>query len=199
MTPLLTGVFASQISGHLDTFAPAGSYDALATYTVPAGGVSSVSFTGIPTDSTYSHLQIRYFIPSTPSAGDNIYMRLGNGSIDTGSNYAWHNITGYGGGSIGGSTESNVNLLRLLYQNITEAAAFPVVGVTDILDYSSPSKRKVVRTFIGRDANSSTSAWSAISFMSGLWNNTSPITTFNITYGGGNLPQNTIVSVYGVK
>jgi hypothetical protein len=199
MTPLLTGVFASQISGHLDTFSPTGSYDALATYTVPSGGVSSVTFGAIPTDGQYSHLQIRYFIPSTPSAGDNIYMRLGNGSIDTSSSYAWHNIAGYGGGSIGSSAESSVTLMRLLYQNITEAAAFPVSGVVDILDYASTTKTKVVRTLTGRDANSTTSAWSVISLMSGLWNNTSPVTTFNITYGGGNLPQNTIVSVYGVR
>ena len=195
--PIL-GIVASSTRQGL---APAvtGSYDALATYTVPSGGVSSISFSGLPTGGQYSHLQIRYFIPSTPSAGDNIYMRLGNSFIDSSNSYAWHNITGYGGGSISSVAETNVNLLRLLYQNITEAAAFPVSGVVDILDYASTAKTKVVRNLTGRDANSATSAWSAISFMSGLWNNTNAITTFNITYGGGNLPQNTIVSVYGVR
>jgi hypothetical protein len=195
--PIL-GIIASSTRQGLAPVAT-GSYDALATYTVPSGGISSITFAGFPTGGQYQHLQIRYFIPSTPSAGDNIFMRLGNSSIDTGNSYAWHNITGYGGGSIGASAETSVNLLRLLYQNITEAAAFPVSGVVDILDYASTAKTKVVRNLTGRDANNATSAWSAISFMSGLWNNTSAMTTFNITYGGGNLPQNTIVSVYGVK
>ena len=194
--PIL-GIIASSFAR--DTFTPTGSYDALATYTVPSGGVSSVTFAGLPTGGQYQHLQIRYFIPSTPSAGDNIFMRLGNSSIDTGNNYAFHNIAGYGSGGVAATAESSTNIMRLLYQNITEAAAFPVSGVTDILDYASTAKTKVVRTLIGREANSTSNARGVVSLMSGLWNNTSPITTVNITYGGGNLPENTIVSVYGVK
>jgi hypothetical protein len=195
--PIL-GVIASSIQKGTP-FTATGSYDALASYTVPSGGVSSIVFSGFPVNGLYQHLQIRYFIPSTPSAGDNIFMRLGSSSIDTGTNYSWHSLTGFGSGSISSSNEVSVNLLRLLYQNITEAAAFPVSGVVDILDYASTVKTKVVRNLTGREANSTTSAWSVVSSMSGMWNNTSALTTLSIAYGGGNLPQNTRVSIYGVK
>ena len=40
-----------------------GSYDALAVYTVPSGGASSITFAGIP-QSGYQHLQLRMFAKS---------------------------------------------------------------------------------------------------------------------------------------
>ena len=57
MSPNL-GIIATSISGHLFTFSLVGNYDALATVTVPSGGLSSITFAGIPTTG-YSHLQIR--------------------------------------------------------------------------------------------------------------------------------------------
>jgi len=58
MSPIL-GIYASQITGHLNPFTPTGSYDALASYTVPSGGASTITFAGIPTGGQYTHLQLR--------------------------------------------------------------------------------------------------------------------------------------------
>jgi hypothetical protein len=68
MTPLLTGVFASQISGHLTPpYTLTGNYDALGTVTVPSGGLSSVTFAGIP-QTGYSHLQVRIMAVTNTTA-----------------------------------------------------------------------------------------------------------------------------------
>jgi hypothetical protein len=192
---LILGILAQSASA----IGGANSYESIITTTLTSSQ-TYVDFSGLDTSAAdYKHLQIRYFIPSTPSAGDNIYMKLGSGSIDSGSNYAWHNIAGYGGGSASASAESGVTIMRLLYQNITEAAAFPVSGVTDILDFASTSKTKVVRTLIGREANNVTSAWSVVSLMSGLWNSTNAVKNLRIAYGGGQLPINTKIAIYGIK
>jgi hypothetical protein len=127
-------------------------------------------------------------------------MKLGSGSIDSGSNYSYHNITGYGsGGTPTGNNEYNITFMRLLYQNTTESAAYPVSGVTDILDFSSTAKTKTVRTLIGREANSTTGGWSVVSLMSGLWNSTSAVKNLRIAYGGGSLPAGTKIAIYGIK
>ena len=92
MSPNLV-IIASSISGHLFTFTLVGNYDALATVTVPIGGLSSVTFAGIPTTG-YSHLQVRAIVRDTGSSyGYNVRLRF-NG--DSGSNYTSHNIEGNG-------------------------------------------------------------------------------------------------------
>ena len=64
---------------------PVGAYDALATVTVGSGGVSSITFAGIPTG--YKHLQIRQIAKST-NTGGYILLRPNNDSTYT--NFYWH-------------------------------------------------------------------------------------------------------------
>jgi hypothetical protein len=90
MSPILTGVIASGISGHLTPpWSPEGAYDALATVTLSTA-TASIEFAGIP--SGYKHLQIR-FIARSDYAGyaDGIKFQF-NG--DTGSNYSDHSLYG---------------------------------------------------------------------------------------------------------
>lgn len=201
MTPLLTGVFASQISGRLNPFISTGSYDALATYTVPSGGVSSITFDGIPTDGQYKHLQVRYWLPSTPTAGDSIYIQFGNGSIDTGSNYSFHGLYGYNGTNVVGSTgQVNSTRIETHYSANTTSIDAPFTGVVDILDYASNSKNKTSRSLSGHQFNSNASVgFSTMWLVSGNWRNLNPINSFKLAFGGGNLPQHTKVSIYGIK
>jgi len=80
MSPLLTGVLASQISGHLNTFTLTGAMDALATVTVPSGGVSSITFSALP-QTGYSHLQLRSFILSSSTASSGTLLLNGTGGV----------------------------------------------------------------------------------------------------------------------
>ena len=84
MTPIIKGIVASGISGHLiPPYSPTGSYDALAVYTVPSGGASSIIFAGIP-QSGYQHLQLRGIVranDTNPVGNNNLAMQIGRAHV----------------------------------------------------------------------------------------------------------------------
>ena len=57
------------------------------------------SFSSIP--NTYKHLQIRGIARSSRNDQNGSFanVQVGNGTVDTGSNYSWHFINGYGSGT----------------------------------------------------------------------------------------------------
>ena len=71
-------------------------FEPIATVSVGSGGASSIEFTSI--SSAYQHLQIRGLLRSTTASSglDDVRLRLGNSSIDTGNNYAAHQLEGNG-------------------------------------------------------------------------------------------------------
>jgi len=163
-----------------------GSYDSLATVTVPSGGVTSVTFAGIP--SGYKHLQIR----GTTAGSINSFADITFNS-DTGNNYAFHDIYGDGAsaGAEAATTRANIPL-----------SALPIVTsvfnafVADILDYTSTNKNKTLRALSGRDTNGG----GAMYLISGLWYATpTAITSITITARSGNIAQYSSFALYGIK
>lgn len=186
----ILGIYASQISGHLYD-GPYGAYDALASIAVGSGGVSSVSFNGIP--SGYKHLQVRGILRSSyvPS---NTNIRLTFNS-DTANNYAAHDLTGNGSSATAGSESSNssIGIARGAYDGLT-AGVFTAF-VIDILDYANTSKYKTTRTLMGYESNSE----GQVGIRSGLWQSTNAVTSMNIFSNVGNLTQYSSFALYGVK
>jgi hypothetical protein len=194
MTPLLTGVFASQISGQLTPpFTPTGSYDFLASYTVPSGGVSSVTFDGIP--STYSHLQIRAIGRGGNADVQTTYTLRFNG--DSSSSYSYHRLIGTGSSasSSGGGSSAEIYLYNGLGGTSAGTNIFGT-SIWDILDYASTVKNKTVKYLGGIDNNGS----GGIGLGSGAWFNTSAVSSIRLaTDGGSNITQFSQFSLYGVK
>jgi hypothetical protein len=184
--PIL-GIYASQISGKLY----ANSYDALATTTIGAGGAGSVVFNSIP--STYQHLQIRYSVRSAYAAGSDIVLARANG--DSGNNYAAHRL--YGDGSTVGAQGFTPQTYFLGPDCPAASSGANIFGSGnfDILDYANTNKNKTMRALGGRDENGSGYVW----LNSGLWINTGAITSLTVFCGNGNLVQNSIISLYGIK
>ena len=189
---LLNGILESQKSGHLYTLA--GSYDALASVTVPSGGLASVTFAVIPTG--YTHLELRGNVRSSSSNGTDgvgLYMRF-NG--DTAGNYAYHRLLGNGSAASASAASSTSN------PEMTTVSASGVTAnvyagfVCTILDYANIYKYKTVRTLGGYDANGA----GYIELASDLWQNTAAITSFNIYDGiGTGFAQYSSFALYGVK
>ena len=200
MTPLLTGVFASQISGHLNPFTPTGSYDALATYTVPSGGVSSITFAGLPTGGQYTHLQIRFLAQDTRATyyiGD-MYARFNSSSTG----YAYHFLYGNGSSAVADQSTNQPEIYIGTGSIGTTTGGTFGVGVMDILDYASTSKYRTTRTLMGEDHNGTgggNSLGGRVTLASGLWQDTNAINQITIYGGSGNLAQNSQFSIYGVK
>jgi hypothetical protein len=189
MTPIL-GIMASGMSGNL--WAPGKDFDSIATVTV-SSPVSSISFTSIP--STYRHLQIRAIARGTVAQGE--MQTFYQFNSDTGSNYAYHLLRGNGTAAFADGAGSAANTsAQTRYSAANATSGIFGAGITDILDYANTSKNKTVRNLGGVDANGSGQVY----FTSGLWVNTSAITSIYIGINdGGNFAQYTQFALYGVK
>ena len=185
------GIYASQISGHL--WAPAGAYDALATVTVPSGGVASVTFSGIP--SGYKHLQIRYIARSDNANNVNSGTGIQFNS-DSGSNYSSHAVDGDGSTAGTVAYPSQTYMFNFLTAGGNATSNVFGAGIIDVLDYASTNKYKTLRALNGIDNNGS----GIVRLTSGLWMSTSAVTSIFIDNRGGNLySQYSTFSLYGVK
>ncbi len=198
--PIL-GTVASQFAGK-----PFSSFESIATYTVGSGGESTITFSSIP--QTFAHLQIRGILQgSRPGPQPSGYGTLRFNS-DTGSNYRDHIL----GTSIN-ETPANLyaateGLGTFLYLSaIPGVAAAPFFGtfITEILDYRSTNKNKVLRTIEGIETNASTINGynaSSVSFKSGLWmNSANAITSITVEALGTGSPfkQYSQLALYGIK
>ena len=181
MSPIL-GIYASQITGHLNPFISTGSYDAITSYTVGAGGIATVTFSGIP--SGYKHLQLRI----TASCGTNqSAFNITINSDTTNSNYRYHLMGGDGAIAIQTANNRNMGVIRNNYLSGT---------VVDLLDYNSSNKYKTLRCLSGVDQVSA----GFIAFSSNLWMNTNAITSISLTENSGtNFTQYSNFALYGVK
>jgi hypothetical protein len=181
---ILPGILSSQISGHLFTLT--GSYDALATVTVGAGGTTAVTFAGIP--SGYKSLQIKVMTLFTNARMDILF----NG--DTGANYSYHLVQG-DGASTYTEAGASTNSIKVWPNGNTSTSGIPNVAIIDVLDYANVSKNKTARILNGFDQNGS----GIISLNSGSWYNTSAINAITILPNTGSFAQYSQISLYGVK
>ena len=170
---------------------PPTNYESIATVTLGAGGSSEINFTSIP--STYTHLQIRGIGRTTTSTtDDNVYMQF-NG--DTATNYAAHYL--YGNGSsvfaLGVANQSTVVACRITGASSTSG----MFGTTvvDILDYANTNKFKTTRGLTGHDQNGS----GFIFLLSGLWRNTSAISSIRLYVSPNNIAQYSQFALYGIR
>lgn len=171
----------------------AGAFEHIETITVGAGGAANITFSSI--SGTYKHLQLRTLARDTTTnyPDGTAVMFLNN---DTATNYSYHYILGSGttASSSGGANQGLV--LGGLLSTASSLSNVFGVGVVDILDYSSTSKFKTVRTLGGMDNNGNGST----SLTSTAWRSTSAITSIRISSNaGGNLAQYSSFSLYGVK
>lgn len=192
MAPVL-GIWASSFNSR--TFQPTGSYDALATYTVPSGGVATVEFAGLPTGGQYQHLQIRALARDTYAASDYDACNMTFNS-DTSSVYAKHYLYGNGSSAGAGGAGSQSNFYGPICNHSSSTASAFAGTVIDILDFASSAKFKTVRILGGVDLNGSGVEY----FMSGLYQSTNPLNSIKLTaFGSSNFAQYSQFSLYGVK
>lgn len=166
------------------------SYESIATTTVGAGGSSTITFSSIP--STYTHLQIRALFGAS-SSGQAYSV---NFNSDTGSNYSYHYLAGQGSSAFTGAS-INRTFTLLTDTSGSGVTTSPTAFVMDLLDYTSTSKNKTMRTLIGNDANGS----GQIYLVSGLYFATpAAITSISIAgLSGATFTQYSSFALYGIK
>ena len=189
---LLNNVLAAFNSG---VAASTTSFESIATVTVGSGGAANVEFTSIGTD--WTHLQIRGILRSNFGSSGWEELKIQFNS-DTGSNYAWHYLSGNGStaSAVSGSSASGIRTISCFPSSGVTASVFGV-SVIDILDYRNTNKYKTVRFLGGGDANGS----GYVGLSSGLWQNTNAITSIKLTNWAGayDFVQYSHFALYGIK
>lgn len=167
------------------------SFESIATAT-GTGSSATITFSSIP--STFKHLQIRYVGRTDNSASSrNYYIRLNS---DSGANYAYHRL--YGDGSVVGAEGYASQTEAYCFSSMPGALAGTNtmgVAITDLLDYSSSTKNKTLRTLHAFDNNGSGN----INLSSGLWMSTSAVTSITIVMANGNWTTASTFALYGIK
>jgi hypothetical protein len=189
---LLNTVLGTLSSG---VAAATGSYESIATVN-GTGSSGTITFSSIP--STYVALQLRY-ISRNSAAGTGSGDVLLRFNSDSGSNYAFHYMTGNGSvaSSNGSATQTSIKLDNASTNN-GETSGNMTVGIIDIHDYASTTKYKTAREFQGNDNNGNSS--SICRLYSGLWMSTSAISTITLTLNlANNFTTASTFALYGIK
>jgi hypothetical protein len=161
------------------------TYTPIATQTL-SSATSNITFTSI--SSAYTDL-ILIVVPKT-STGDYLRFRVGNGSIDTTSNYSQTDLVG-NGSSAGSYKYSSNNLLSIQIESATPTAQFEANTILSLQNYSNSTTYK---SMLWRTNKASGGVEACV----GLWRSTSAINTisvFTLTY---DLQIGTIATLYGI-
>ena len=161
------------------------TYDCIATTTL-SSAQNSVTFSSIP--STYTDLVVVF--NGGLSVFDFIYTQVGNGSIDTGSNYSGTMLSG-DGSSAGSSRHSSSTYLQTLGWGI--GFLNDANGLLHFMNYANTTTYK---TILNR---SNSPAYGTAAFV-GLWRSTSAINTIKFTgVNSRNITSGSTFSLYGIK
>ena len=175
------------------------SYESIATVYLSDAGASTVDFTNIP--QTFAHLELRYSASSDRTSNflDDVNVRFGNGSIDTGGNYNYRTFgfEGIGGGafrtqSTGGSTVMQSGLC-------VGGNSYPNgIGIFTIPNYTDTNVYKSLYGPTGFTTNSG-SQTNRYGVFQGGWASTSAITHIRLTLANSSWARYGHFALYGLK
>ncbi len=177
----------------------AGSFDLLET-TVLTGSQASVEFTNLISkySSSYEHFQIRAVARSTAAEVlTGLRVRLGTTSIDSGNNYASHQLYGYNGAVASQNSTSVSWIFGAAVAGANAGSNIFGASVVDLLDPFSTNKNKTGRTLGGVSAGTGTSAYVALE--SGAWFNTAAVQQIAVLPASGSWATYSRFSLYGLK
>jgi hypothetical protein len=157
--------------------------------TVLGSSASTITLDNIPQG--YTDL-VLVFQCSAASANMNWDLRVGNGTVDSGSNYSATYLVG-GSGGASSNRVSNQDRLRLGFSAFIQSSGGVFTAITQFMNYSNTTTNKTV---ISRDGNVNQSVVEAAV---GLWRSTAAINIITMgDFGGSTMAAGTTVSLYGI-
>jgi hypothetical protein len=159
------------------------TYDKIASTTL-GSAASDITFTSI--SGTYTDIvMVGTWSVTTGSAA--LYAQIGNGSVDTGSNYSYTLLRG-DGSSAASSRQSNVTVLVL----DSVSASGLANSITSLQNYSNTTTNK---TLLTRQNNSGSNVGAYVN----LWRSTAAINTIKVFPSASTFIAGTIFTLYGIK
>lgn len=168
------------------------AFDSLGSVVAPSAGLSSITFSNIP--STYTNLQLRGMLRTNDGGTWNNQGMTFNS--DGGSYYKSHTLFGDGANATAGNTAGSTNFndfMRAAGTGLT-AGIFGLV-ILDILDYANTNKNKTFRALFGGDSNGA----GMVGLNSGVYLRNDAIHTITISPSGGTALAGSSFSLYGSK
>ena len=160
------------------------TYEPIATNTL-GSAQASYTFTSIP--STYTDLIVIF--DGTMAANARIDITVGNGTLDTGSNYSNTELLG------NGSTATSLrNTTTSSMQGMFDSLGTGTGQINSITNFQNYSNTTTYKTVLGR----SNSASNGVTSYVGLWRSTSAINTIRLT-GTSNFNTGSTFTLYGIK
>jgi hypothetical protein len=199
MSPILKGIVASGISGHLNT---AGAWDSIASYN--AGATGAITFSSIP--QTYKSLRLVVRLRDQRTVASYSSASLSFNGSPTGSAYAYQSI--FGDERIAGPFEDSSSATNSIPLSIAGASGYISngsvygFGIFDIENYSSTTKYKNVKGWSGyTDPTNSYSIPSSMNFLTaGQWGvQATAISSIVLTASNPNFAGSVRASLYGLK
>ena len=150
---------------------------------------------------SYDHLLLEASIRGAESAyWNNLWIRVGNGSLDTGANYTYTNLTTVNSsGPISGRATGQTKWAgQYIGSASTLADTFGIVKIW-IPNYSTTANFKHVFATSVFENNSTTNSEWKVKVGAGLWSATAAITEIDLVLGSGsNFMANSTFDLYGI-
>jgi hypothetical protein len=188
MTPLL-GIYGASVQKATTAF------ESIASAT-GTGSSGTITFSSVP--STYQHLQLRILGKDTYNATNVSALKITFNSVG-GSSYSSHNLYVYDGVIYADAYTSRGDIYIGYGMPQSPAGKSNTFGaaIIDIHDYASTTKNKTVRAFMGSETNAQ--ADSAIALSSGLFMNTSAISSISISIETLYWNSSSTIALYGIR
>jgi hypothetical protein len=158
------------------------TYTPLSTTTLGSatGTVTFSSISGIYTD------LVLIIGGKNASSDQGILTQVGNGSIDTGSNYSTTYLYASGGSAVSGRQSNATSII---------AGRMDDVASTSIINYMNYSNTTTYKTVLGRGYDGA-----LVVHHVGLWRNTAAINTINVFNASSvNFAAGTVLTLYGIS
>lgn len=161
----------------------AATYEPIATTTL-SGPASSVTFTGISQAYTDLLVVANYYV--TLPTNRLSLIQVGNGSIDSGSNYSTTYLGGNGSSPFSGRASNDTAIYG------TNHSGSFTTGIVHIQNYTNTSTYKTILTEGGSTGGNTGASV-------GLWRNTAAINQFLWMPNGDNWGSGSMFTIYGIK
>lgn len=184
--------YRSMLAGNAAYF-PEFESDDFLEEVVLTSSASSVTFSGLDAYSDYKHLQIRVINGDSLNAAGGTWSALRmNG--DSAVNYDSHMLRGTGSSVVSNRSQTNRMYVFNSPYGGGNADGYGA-SIIDILDFSSTVKNTTVRGLSGYHID----GVGEIGLFSGLWVNTSAVTSIELQTGNANFTSGSRFSLYGSK
>jgi hypothetical protein len=153
----------------------------LATVTVGAGGVASVTFSNIP----QGYTDLKIVSSFRASALDDIYVKFNNLTTNQTASF----ISAAGSGTPAASTATYYGISQITTSNVFSSFEM------NIPNYASNN----FKSFSIENVSENNATLGYMQISAGLWSQPSPITSLNFYMGASNLVEHTTFTLYGIK